>query len=129
MTLPENEIKELEERSRKLRVETFDLARQYGGYHFGGALSSVEILVTLYKKILKPEDIFILSKGHATFSWYPLLIERGFNPVISGHPDIDIKNGIWCTTGSLGMGFPTGAGLALADRKSTRLNSSHGYIS
>ena len=48
----------LEERSRRLRVETFDLSRERGGYHFGGALSAIEILVTLYHKILKPEDIF-----------------------------------------------------------------------
>ena len=90
------EMKKMEERARKLRIETFDLAREYGGYHFGGALSSIEILVALYYKILRKEDIFILSKGHACFSWYPLLREKGFNPIISGHPDIDIKNGISC---------------------------------
>jgi len=114
MPLTSKELKTLIERSRKLRIETFDLSREYGGYHFGGALSSIEILVSLYKKILKPEDKFILSKGHSTFAWYPLLKEQGYNPTISGHPDMDVKNGIHCTTGSLGMGFPTGMGMALS---------------
>jgi len=126
MSLTPIELKELIERSRKLRVETFDLAREFGGYHFGGALSSIEILVSLYRKILNQEDKFILSKGHATFAWYPLLREQGYNPRISGHPDMDIKNGIHCTTGSLGIGFPTGVGMALAMKKQGK--KTHVYV-
>ena len=116
MSLNTEKIKGLKERSRQLRLELFDLSREYGGYHFGGSLSCIEILVDLYQKILTPKDRFILSKGHAAFSLYPLLRELGHTPTISGHPDIDIKNGIYATTGSLGMGFPTGAGIALAKK-------------
>ncbi len=43
-----------------------------------------------------------------------LLREKGFNPKISGHPDIDLENNISCTTGSLGHGLPIGVGMALA---------------
>jgi transketolase len=120
------EIKKLREKSKQLRIATFDLAREYGGYHFGGALSSADILVTLYNKIIQKNDVFILSKGHACFSWYPLLREFGYNPTISGHPDIDIKNGIWCTTGSLGMGLPTSVGLALS--KKIKKESGNVYV-
>lgn len=116
MKLSEGEISSLEERSRKLRIEIFDLSRKRGGYHFGGALSSADILVCLYKKILQPKDEFILSKGHSAFALYPLLIEQGYNPTISGHPDMDIENGIACTTGSLGMGYPTAIGKALSKK-------------
>jgi len=126
MKLTSEELGRLIERSRKLRLETFDLAREYGGYHFGGALSSIEILVDLYQKILGPKDKFILSKGHSCFAWYPLLREKGYNPTISGHPDIDIENGIYCTTGSLGMGFPTGLGMALEMKKQRK--KGHVYV-
>jgi len=114
MRLNSDELKILEERSRLLRLQIFDYAKKYGGYHFGGSLSSVEILVDLYQKILT--DQFILSKGHASLAWYPLLEERGYHPRITEHPDRDEENGIHCTTGSLGMGLPTGVGMAMAKK-------------
>lgn len=114
MSLPSKELISLEERSRLLRLQIFDYARKYGGYHFGGALSSVEILVDLYKKVLTEKDRFLLSKGHASLAWYPLLEEKGYHPKITEHPDKDIENGICCTTGSLGMGLPTSVGMAMA---------------
>lgn len=114
MELSEIEIENLKERSRKLRLQIFDFARCFGGYHFGGALSCVEILVDLYKKILKPEDKFILSKGHSDLALYPLLVDEGYFPRITEHPDRDPENGIHATTGSLGMGLPTAVGMALA---------------
>ena len=55
--------------------------------HFGGALSIVEIVSTLfsYKMNLKKEDPnwedrdrFILSKGHACLAYYAALCEIGF---------------------------------------------------
>jgi len=104
----------LNERSKRLRRETLDLARASGGYHFGGSFSAVEILVALYDFILREEDQFILSKGHACFPWYVLLRERGYSPKCAGHPSIDVKNGIPCTTGSLGHGLPMGIGMAMA---------------
>jgi len=115
MSLSNQEIESLKERSRILRLEIFDGARKYGGYHFGGSLSAVEILVSLYKKILTPIDRFILSKGHAAIALYPLLVEQGYSPNRTIlHPDLDLENGINCTSGSLGTGFPVGLGMAFA---------------
>jgi transketolase len=108
------DIRRLKEASRKLRRDIFDLSRQNEGYHFGGSLSCADILVDLYDQTMGAEDRFILSKGHAAFALYPLLIKKGFCPRLSGHPDMDSANGIYCTTGSLGMGFPTGLGMAFA---------------
>jgi len=88
-----------------------------GEAHLGGGFSMIEIVISLYNKILKPEDKFILSKGHCCYPLYILLGERGFNPKIVGHPDIDIENGIVCTTGSLGHGMPIAVGMALARKR------------
>ena len=55
--------------------------------HFGGSLSTVEIISTLYKKVMKinkddPEwterDRFILSKGHGCLAYYSALSEMGW---------------------------------------------------
>lgn len=108
--------KDLEERARKLRQEIFDISIQQGEPHFGGCFSCVEILVSLYKSILKKEDKFILGAGHKALAWYPLLREKGYNPKITMHPDKDIKNGIEFTTGSLGHGIGIGAGIAHAKK-------------
>ena len=109
-------MKFLEERAKWLRKETLDLSIRTGVGHLGGGYSVIEILVSLYDEVLKPKDTFILSKGHACYPYYTLLKDKGYNPKISGHPDIDVVNGIPCTTGSLGHGLPIGIGMALAGK-------------
>lgn len=107
-------MKELNERSKQVRRDTFKLSKENGGYHYGGSFSTVEILITLYDQILQSEDKFILSKGHACWPYYVLLRERGLNPKLEGHPTLDERNGVYFTTGSEGHGFPAGIGMALA---------------
>ena len=46
-----------------------------------------------------------------------ILKEKGFNPKLSTHLERDEKNGIHCTTGSLGHGLPIAAGMAFARKK------------
>lgn len=106
----------LTERGKEVRRKTLDLMLANGGYHFGGTFSCVEILYTLFDKVLKNDDIFILSKGHGCWAYYVLLMEKGFKPRIEGHPHRDVHNGIHWTTGSLGHGFPAGVGIALAKK-------------
>lgn len=107
----------LETKAKKLRKDVIELSQRYGDPHFGSCFSEIEILVSLYNHILKDEDTFILSKGHACHPLYLLLLEKGYNPKIKGHPNIDLNNGISCTTGSLGHGLPIGVGRALARKK------------
>ena len=107
-------MEELLEKAKELRRAVLKLAAETGEVHLGGSFSEIEILFSLYSSILKGQDKFILSKGHAYAPLYLLLKEKGLNPKFSGHPDIDIENGIYCTTGSLGHGLPTGAGMAFA---------------
>lgn len=107
--------KSSEEHAKNLRKSVLDLAlKSNGEAHIGGSFSEIEILVTLFDKILQKPDKFILSKGHCCFPYYILLQEKGYNPKIAGHPDLDPQNGIFATTGSLGHGFPMGLGMAFA---------------
>jgi len=117
-----NKIKAYSEKAKDLRVRTLELIAKRKEGHIGGAFSIIEILTSLYgvhpdyKGILQEDDKFILSKGHACIPYYLLLRERGFNPKISGHPERDIENGIYCTTGSLGHGLPMGVGMAMGKK-------------
>ena len=104
----------LEEKAKNLRREVLDLSLETGETHLGGCFSEIELLISLYDRILKKEDKFILSKGHCAHPLYLILREKGYNPKISTHPDIDEANGIYCTTGSLGHGLPIGIGMAMA---------------
>ena len=107
-------IEYLKQKAKTSRKKIIDLAVETGHSHLGGSLSTVEIMVYLFDKILERKDKFILSKGHGNLCYYLSLQEKGFSPKLSGHPDIDEKNGIYCTTGSLGHGLPIGMGMAFA---------------
>jgi len=107
---------ELYLKAKQIRRDAFELGVEYKIGHIASSLSTVEILVALYYDIMNEDDIFILSKGHGCLAWYAVLRDKGLNPKISGHPDIDIENGIPCTTGSLGHGLPVGVGMALAKK-------------
>lgn len=100
-------------KAKQLRRDTLDLAVRRNEGHIGGAFSSIELLISVFAT-MKEQDTFILSKGHACLPYFLMLREKGRNPIIGGHPEIDPENGIPCTTGSLGQGFPMGLGMALA---------------
>ena len=77
----------------------------------------IEILLSLYEAILKKDDKFILSKSHSSFPLCLLLNQKGFKAEITTHLERDEKNGIHCTTGSLGHGLPIATGMAFAKKK------------
>jgi len=108
------EYKEFVEKARKLRQNTFKKFVEHGEAHLGGSFSMIEMLIALYEEVLKEEDKFILSKAHASFPFCILLKEKGYEPSLTTHLEIDPQNGIHCTTGSLGHGLPMGTGMALA---------------
>jgi len=106
--------KKLEKKAKKLRQDTFLAFIKKGEAHLGGSFSMIETLIALYEIILKKNDKFILSKSHSSFPLCLLLKERGLNPKLTTHLEIDPKNGIYCTTGSLGHGLPIATGMAFA---------------
>lgn len=103
--------------------------------HPGGDLSSADILVTLYNRILnidptQPDnpsrDRFIMSKGHCSGAFYCTLAKAGFFPEadlatymephsrLNGHPARGKLPGVEASTGPLGHGLPVAVGNALA---------------
>ena len=75
-------------------------------------------------------DRFILSKGHSSIALYAVLALRGYFPVeelasfdaidsrLQGHPDMTVLPGLDMSTGSLGLGFGAGVGIALGAKLS-----------
>ncbi len=108
------QIDKLTKKATKLRQQTFNAFIEKGEAHLGGSFSIIETLIYLYEIEIKKNDKFILSKSHASFPLCILLKEKGLNPKITTHLEIDTKNGIHCTTGSLGHGLPISAGMAYA---------------
>ena len=109
--------KKLIKKAKKLRQDTFLAFLEKGEAHLGGSFSMIEILLSLYEVIMKKSDKFILSKAHASFPLCLLLREKGLKPELTTHLELDKKNGIYCTTGSLGHGLPMATGMAFARKK------------
>lgn len=130
-------INELKAKAKELRTLVIDTTVWAGSGHYGGALSSADILTALYFRFLnldpnKPDwedrDRFILSKGHVAIGYIPCLHLRGFFPIddlknfnhfmspFGMHPDCHKVKGCDASTGSLGHGLPMGVGMALGAR-------------
>jgi transketolase len=107
-------ITSLKIKAKILRQKVFKAFIKNKEAHLGGCFSMIEILLAIYEIILKKNDKFILSKSHASFPFIILLREKGFNPTLKTHLEIDVQNGIYCTTGSLGHGLPIATGMAFA---------------
>jgi len=108
-------------KAKKLRQDTFNAFIEHGEAHLGGSFSIIEMLIALYEVVLKADDKIILSKAHASFPLCILLKDKGYNPKLTTHLEIDPQNGIHCTTGSLGHGLPIGTGMAMARKRLKRL--------
>lgn len=105
-----------------LKKRILDIAYKNKIGHLGSFLSSVEIIDKIYSKKHK-DDIFILSSGHAALALYVVLekyenkdAEKLFKKY-GGHPYRSEKDGIYCSTGSLGTGVTIAVGRALSNPK------------
>ncbi|MDY7091523.1 MAG: 1-deoxy-D-xylulose-5-phosphate synthase N-terminal domain-containing protein [Acidobacteriota bacterium] len=121
----------------ELRREILQALYDCGGGHYGGTLSVLDLLLTLYRCQLRifpdhPEDPhrdrLILSKGHAALALYAVQRRLGFyhHPLagygtatspLEGHPDVAELPEVEFSTGSLGQGLSVGVGMALALRE------------
>jgi transketolase len=122
-------INKLQKKALELRRLTFLEFVKKKEAHLGGSFSIIEILITLYYLILKKNDKFILSKAHASFPLCLILRNFGMKPKMTTHLEIDEKNGIYCTTGSLGHGFPIATGMAFARKKMNKKGKIYVMIS
>lgn len=136
-TLKGDDVAQLAEMARRIRVEIIRTVNHAQVGHVGGPLSAAEILAVLYFHVLRirPEepawpdrDRFVLSKGHSSLVQYAAMALRGYFPVeelrtfdtrgsrLQGHPDMRLLPGIDMSTGSLGMGLSAALGMALGAR-------------
>jgi transketolase len=89
--------------------------------HLGSYFSSVDIIDEIYSRMDK-DDIFILSSGHAALALYVCLEKyKGQDAEVlfqkhGGHPHRDEERGIYCSTGSLGLGLTIAVGRAVANK-------------
>lgn len=105
-----------------LKKRILEIAYKHKLSHLGSYLSAVDIIEEIYQKKDK-NDIFILSSGHAALALY-VVIEKyeGKNAEelfikYGGHPHRNENDGIYCSTGSLGLGITVAVGRALANKK------------
>jgi len=130
--------KDLADISRRIRGEIVELSHTADAMHLGSCLSCVDIFVALYHggcldidpkdPHSKSRDRVILSKGHASMTFYTILANAGFfskdllktfnksGSHLTEHPNLGAMPGIETTTGSLGHGLSMGLGMALASR-------------
>jgi transketolase len=120
--------------SRAMRRLILEESFRAGVGHIGSALSVVDILVALFRDVMRdaapddPErDRLVLAKGHAVLALYAALHLKGSlgraelaqycqsGSLLGMHPSHKLS-GVDFSTGSLGQGLSIGAGAALAAR-------------
>lgn len=128
--------------ARFMRKHILDVSFKSGtSTHIGGALSMVEVMATLYGKVLaydkdnprwEDRDRFILSKGHGVLGYYPALLAAGiisedtFNTFqtngsdLIAHPVMNLDLGIESSNGSLGQGISMAVGIACAAKRQNK---------
>ena len=104
-----------------LKKRILEIAYKHKLGHLGSYLSAAEIVDEIYEN-KNPDDIFILSSGHAALALYAALEkyeDKNAEELFlkhGGHPHRDEENGIYCSTGSLGLGITVAVGRALANK-------------
>lgn len=108
-------------KNKNLKRRIIEISYKYKKSHIGSCLTALDIIEEIYNLKRKREK-FILSEGHAAIALYCVLEKHeGRDPEYllkkhGIHAGRDEKNGIWCTTGSLGQGLPIAVGMAMADK-------------
>lgn len=120
--------KELLQISIRIKRTMLGLYFQAKAGHVGSSLSACEIATHIHFACKKKDEIFVLSKGHASALLYSVLKEKGDvsqedidtfyqeGTLFAGHPPGLKIPGILFGTGSLGHGASLSAGLALSHK-------------
>ena len=128
-------LNQLKKTAAKIRLGIIESVHAAKSGHPGGSLSIADIITYLYFEEMNVDpknpkwedrDRFVLSKGHTAPALYATLAEKGFFPVdalktlrkvdsfLQGHPDMKGTPGVDMSSGSLGLGFSSACGMALA---------------
>jgi transketolase len=132
---------QLAQKSWQYRRKLLEIIKRAGAGHTGGSLSCLDILNTLYNRVLNvsPEmftpphrahpdrDRYVQSKGHSVEALFVVLADKGFFPESEldtlcqyqshfvGHPTRKV-GGVEQNTGALGHGLPISVGMAIAGK-------------
>lgn len=104
----------------KLEQRVLELSHKKKLSHIGSCLTAVGLIDKIYL-VKEPDDIVILSAGHAALALYVVLEkEYGINAerlydTHGTHPNRDIDNHIFASSGSLGHGVGIAVGAAIAN--------------
>ncbi|MBQ8140732.1 MAG: transketolase [Clostridia bacterium] len=137
-------LNSLKKNAVDIRLGILEEVHSAASGHPGGSLSIADIMTYLYFEEMNVDpknpkmadrDRLVLSKGHTAPALYSALAHKGFfdksalstlrqaDSFLQGHPDMKGTPGVDMTTGSLGLGFSSACGIALAakiDGKSYR---------
>ncbi len=137
MFLTDEQVKELEEKARGIRVSIIEMLAEAKSGHPGGPLGMADVFAALYFNVLKhdpknpswPErDRFILSNGHICPVLYSTMAHSGYFPVeelktlrkfgsrLQGHPHREFLPALENSSGPLGSGLSQAVGMAIADK-------------
>ncbi len=121
-----------------IQTVSAEMIKKANSGHTGVALGATTILYALFKDHYRFDifgeninrDRLVLSAGHASALYYTLLYGFGFDYTIEdlenfrqvgsktpGHPEVNPKLGIECSTGPLGQGVANAVGLAIASKR------------
>ena len=135
-----SDVADLVAMARELRRDVVQTIFTAGSGHPGGSLSELDILVSLYFRIMRHDptnprwpdrDRLVLSKGHASPGLYAVLAKAGYiapqelstfrklDSRLQGHAH-PMTPGVEMNSGSLGMGLSFALGCALAARLDKR---------
>lgn len=133
------ELSEIQAMAKTMRKKILDISYACNlSTHLGGGLSMVDLMATLYGRVLRFDpsnphwegrDRFILSKGHGVLGYFSALLVSGVideetfrtfqtnESDLIAHPVMNLDLGIESSNGSLGQGLSMGVGIALACKK------------
>ncbi|XWO13567.1 Transketolase [Candidatus Hepatincola sp. Pdp] len=132
------DFQQLQLLANNIKVLSAEMVEKAESGHPGTPVGAADIIANLFANHINfnpkqgdwiNRDRFILSAGHACAMLYSTLHILGYkdftldslknlrqlHAITSGHPEIDIKSGIECTTGPLGEGIAMGVGMALGE--------------
>ena len=133
--MEQTKLNALKTTAAKIRLGALEGVHAASSGHPGGSLSISDIMAYLYFEEMninpkdpkwEDRDRFVLSKGHTAPALYAALALKGYfdaselsklrqvDSFIQGHPDMKGTPGVDMSTGSLGLGFSSACGMALA---------------
>ena len=107
---------------KALQIKLLEQCFRHSKHHLGSAFSTLPIIREIYEEFQEGDRV-VLSNGHASAALFICLEEyMGIDSeflfdTMGDHPKRDIDSGVYCSTGSLGMGITVAVGMAIARPK------------